>query len=58
MIYTLRIMILSSREVDLIDELSSIYLGIYAYIFLYSQIIKDLKLNLTLFLTDDIIGEA
>lgn len=51
-------MILSSREVDLIDELSSIYLGIYAYIFLYSQIIKDLKLNLTLFLTDDIIGEA
>lgn len=58
MIHTLRIMILSSYEVDLIDELSSVCLGAYPYNFLYGQIMKDPKWVLTSFLVDNIIGEA
>lgn len=50
-------MILSSCEIDLIDELSLVYLGTYTYYFLYSQIIEDLKLDL-IFLADDSIEKA
>ena len=48
-------MILSSCDIGPIHKLSSVYLGGYTCNFLYNQ---HLKLDLTLFLADDIMREA